>query len=516
MSLKNRLIFSFSMMVTLSVFLGALLIASSWILRSRYIAYSRSRQSFDLLSDLSQTFEKERRALDGYLIGLNSEREKFNAAEVELRRLFNRWEALDLFFSEKEEKKKLEARFKSFDAALSQVFRLVETERRAEAIQVMESAALPMLDGLQKELRNLTAEKKLQSDRSWKSAERLAGRTTLFSVLLLISVLFAGAGFSILLYQSISRPLEKLREGTKKIAQGKWNLKLELTEPVELAELARSFEEMAKSLADLQAQVVQMDRMSAIGTLAGGVAHEINNPLTGVLGQAQLLLEKMFPGDPHRAHVEKIERAAQRCRKIVRGLLDFSRPQEYAFQAEDADHLIGATMSLCESEMEVLGIEIFWEKNPGLPKIWASANQLQQVFLNILTNSMHAMPNGGALTIQTQSVSSPYSFPSKGEGDFVEVSFKDTGVGIAAEHLSHLFDPFFTTKEPGKGTGLGLSISYGIVQQHQGEIEAKSDGMNRGATFKVRIPVATTFLESDTEKGEKKLQETEQRIARLE
>lgn len=365
--------------------------------------------------------------------------------------------------------------------------------------------------------------------------------------------MITGTGFTIALYQSVSHPLAKLREGTKKIGRGNWNLKLDIMNPPELGELARSFEEMAKSLSNLQTQVVQMDRMSAVGTLAGGVAHEINNPLTGVLGQAQILLIKMSPEDPNRTHVEHIESAAQRCRKIVRGLLDFSRPSDYSFEPADVETIILAALSLCESEIAALRIHVIWQKNPLLPKVLASANHMQQVFLNIITNAMHAMPDGGNLTIETEEVPPhpdpllKHVPPSKNllgrdcpknyrdesatasppvprvereinrgaemmsENHFVQISFKDTGIGIQPEHLPKLFDPFFTTKEPGKGTGLGLTISYGIVQRHQGQIEAQSEGAGRGATFIVRLPAAET-----EEADMKSLEEAEKRLARFE
>jgi two-component system NtrC family sensor kinase len=302
-------------------------------------------------------------------------------------------------------------------------------------------------------------------------------------------------GFVTLIYQSVTYPLNQLMEGTRKIAQGEWNLKLDLSGPQELRDLAQSFEKMGKSLGDLQSQVLQMDRMSAVGTLAGGVAHEINNPLTGVLGQAQLLLSTLPSDDPRRPNLEKIERAAKRCKKIVRGLLDFSRPQDYSFQPIDVESVLESVLSLCETEIEAIGVRVVWQRNASLPKAWASENHLQQVFLNILTNAMHAMPRGGSLTIRAEETG-PYRLPETApEGEpavrkYVQIHFSDTGVGISSENIPRVFDPFFTTKDPGKGTGLGLSISYGIMSKHRGAIEVSSEGVGRGATFTVRIPVS--------------------------
>ncbi len=509
------------MMVSLTVILGGVLIGSSWILRSRYIAYNRDRQIFDLILETQRLFEAEKRALDSYMIGTETAKDQYLSLELEMGRILSRWRGIANYAVEKKEQRDIETRITALRSSLNQVFQMVEKNRRIDAVQVMESALLPAIDAIQARLKTVAAQTKQQSDQSWQSAQNLAGSTTLFSLILLAAVILSGAGFSIVLYQSISRPLAQLQEGTQKIAQGQWDLKLELIEPVELADLARSFEEMSASLKKLQAQVLQMDRMSAVGTLAGGVAHEINNPLTGVLGQAQLLLEKLPPNDPSRANVEKIEHAAQRCKKIVRGLLDFSRPTEYSFEPVDTNSLVSATLSLCESEMAALGIKLVWQKHLSLPKMWASANHLQQVFLNILTNAIDAMPGGGSLTITTHidRVDSDL-FPAQTEGpvqfwEFIEISFKDTGSGIQEKQLAHIFDPFFTTKEVGKGTGLGLSISFGIVQQHSGEITVTSDGPGHGAKFTVRIPTATHFLEKESDKTERNLAGAEKKIERF-
>lgn len=486
MSLKHRLIFTFSMMIALSILLGTVLIGSSYLLRSKYVLYENQRRSLDILNDLEELSEKLRRTFNSVMVGLETEREKMNALAEEFNETLRNWKEIAKLSFEKKELEQMETLFKTTFSAQDQVFLLLEKGRKQDALLLAESSVFPKAELLKKKIKELSAEKKRSAEQLWNSAQSLANRTAFFSIALLFSVVLVGAGFAVLLYQAVSRPLAKLREGTKEIAKGNWKVKLSIAKPQELAELAQSFESMADSLSALQAQVVQMDRMSAVGTLAGGVAHEINNPLSGVLGQAQLLLEKMSPQDPNRANVEKIERAAQKCRKIVKGLLDFSRPQDYSFSAVEVDSLIASAISFCESEILSLGIELRWERNselPPLPKIWASPQHLQQVFLNILTNAMQAMPEGGTLSIKTEML-------SLSERNFIEISFSDTGIGIAPEDLPRIFDPFFTTKEVGKGTGLGLTISYGIIQQHSGEILVESEGKGRGATFRVRIPVA--------------------------
>lgn len=487
-------------MVGLSLTMGAIMLTSSWNLRYQYLAYERNRELFDLATTLSQTFEKMRRALDGYLIGSETEKDRFNVLDSEIDRILNRWKNMRLYAVEKDEQRKYENRLRSLRQGLEQVFHLADAGRRTDAIQIMDSTFFAVMDVIQKDLKSLALSKKIQSDEYWKSTKSLVKFTTYFSIILLLSVILTGVGFSIMLYQSISHPLAKLHDGAQKIGAGDWNLKLDIERPKELADLARKLEEMAQSLSLYEAQVVQMERMSSLGTLAGGVAHEINNPLTGVLGQAQLLMEKMSPDDPNLKNVQKIETAAQRCRKIVRGLLDFSRPTSYAFQSVHVDDIIQSVLALCDTEMNALGVRLIWNQNQSLPKILASVSHLQQVFLNIITNAIHAMPKGGTLMIETRTHQAENGNHSEKRSsknnqknprkEFVEVTISDTGIGIHPDHLPHVFEPFFTTKEPGKGTGLGLSITYGIIQQHQGQIEVKSEGLGKGSTFVIRFPIS--------------------------
>lgn len=498
MSLKSRFFLSFFVMVVLNVVLGAMLIVTSRTLESRYISYERERKFLDILQSLSDSYEKKRRALDSYLVGIDSEKERFTTLESDDENVLKRLEALAIYPAEKVDFKNIVARMEQLKTISAQVFSLVGKNRRVEAIHVVEKEALSEMTQTQQILQDLMAQKKNQADHFLESGKRLTRRTVVYSLVMLLSMVLVGIVFSTLLYQSVAKPLTKLQEGAKRIGSGELELKLDIQGPPELRALSKNFEEMAESLKKLQIQIVQMDRMSAVGTLAGGVAHEINNPLTGVLGQAQLLLAKMAPEDPNRPNLEKIERAAQRCRKIVRGLLDFSRPQEYRFEPIDPQQVIEAALSLCEVDMTAKKIRIDWNRSQEPLLIRASNHHLQQVFLNMMTNAMHAMPNGGTLTIGIRKLAGYANQNLRVQaqnllaetGDFMEITFSDTGMGIAPEHIKHLFDPFFTTKEPGKGTGLGLSISFGIIQQHSGSIEVTSPGVGLGATFKILIPSA--------------------------
>lgn len=232
---------------------------------------------------------------------------------------------------------------------------------------------------------------------------------------------------------------------------------------------------------DLERELIQADKMVTVGQLAGGVAHELNNPLTGVLGNAQVLLSEIPKHNPWYEDIERIYQSAKRCKEIVANLLTFSRQQEFELELADINEVIQNTLSLCEHELVVENIKVVKEFTKDLPKIYVSVLQMEQVFLNLIVNARQAMPEGGTLAISTRLVETE-RMPQ------VEVAFTDTGKGIKKEDLSKMFKPFFTTKEKGKGTGLGLSVSCSIVEKHNGTIKVESEGEGKGAKFTIFLP----------------------------
>jgi len=241
-------------------------------------------------------------------------------------------------------------------------------------------------------------------------------------------------------------------------------------------ELEQKVEERTRELKEAQAQLIQSEKLASIGQLAAGVAHEINNPLGVMLGFSQVILKKLPEDDPLRKPLTSIEREGLRCKKIIQGLLDFSRRSTPALQPMNLNDALEAACEFIEHQITLDNIQVIKGLTPELPPIRADGNQLQQVFVNLIINAYQAMSQGGELRITTRAV-----------GDQVQAIFADTGSGIPAEVLKHIFDPFFTTKEVGKGTGLGLSVSYGIIESHGGKIEVESQ-VGVGTTFIVTLP----------------------------
>ena len=229
----------------------------------------------------------------------------------------------------------------------------------------------------------------------------------------------------------------------------------------------------------LEKQVLRSQKMAAVGLLAAGIAHEINNPLSGVVGYSKLLLEK--PLEPAiRDKVERIAQSGERCRKIVEGVLLFSRSQQSGERREvDLGQLVDRVVRIGEYQWKMHNVQIMREPEqlPAPLRVMADTDQIEQVLLNLLSNAVDAMPRGGAVRISLTEESR----------DTVSFAVSDEGEGIPEEIRDSIFDPFFSTKEIGKGTGLGLSISYGIVRDHGGDILLESRP-GRGTTFKVILP----------------------------
>ncbi len=243
-------------------------------------------------------------------------------------------------------------------------------------------------------------------------------------------------------------------------------------------ENARLYEGVTRKMVELretQAQLIQAAKLAAIGEMAAQVAHEINNPLTSVLGFASLLVEQLPPDSSLHADAGLIMTEASRARDIVRDLLDFSRQRPFFPQTTGLNGVLHQAVGLVRLQ-GVMSVTIDEQYAEDLPPIEVDPARMKQVFLNIINNAVQAMPGGGSLTVRTRA-----------SADEVSVVFADTGPGIAPEHLERIFEPFFTTKSEVNGTGLGLAVSAGIIRQHGGTIDVVSEP-GKGSTFTIRLP----------------------------
>ena len=229
----------------------------------------------------------------------------------------------------------------------------------------------------------------------------------------------------------------------------------------------------------VRTQMVQSEKLASIGRLAAGVAHEINNPLGGILSFSMLALEDCPPDHPMRQNLDLIVKQTLRCRETVKGLLDFARQSSTPASAIEVSSVVDKTLSLLENQSIFHDIRIVKALQPSLPNVLIDAGQLQQVVVNIVLNAVDAMEESGVLTVETLKA---------GSTEEVLLRISDTGKGIPDDVLPFIFEPFFTTKKVGRGTGLGLSIVHGIVTRAGGKIDVTTSP--KGTVFTVRVPLA--------------------------
>ncbi len=319
-------------------------------------------------------------------------------------------------------------------------------------------------------------------------------RTKALSLFILITVagMALAVGIGWIMADRISRPVKKLIDASNQVSRGNLSPEIGPISRNEIGVLQKTFKDMLESLrerderqkAESEIKLIQFEKQATIGKLAGGVAHEINNPLTGIFTFTHLLLNrKDLPEDVHE-DLETISQATERVRQSVKGLRDFSRQTELDRQSTDVNQLVKTAISLVENQALIKGVRLRFEKGDGLPMVTLDQNQMQGVLLNIILNALDATETGGHITVTTGIGMSAGKTDVKG----IEIICNDTGCGIEPENLGKIFDPFFTTKDVGQGTGLGLSVSFGIVERHGGNIRVLSK-VGHGSTFIVWLPI---------------------------
>jgi len=332
---------------------------------------------------------------------------------------------------------------------------------------------------------------------------------TFFGIATLGFILIIGITYYMI--HSITQPIARMVSATHSISAGHFGQEIEVDSQDEIGLLATSFNAMLRSLRQMRAaleewgrtleekvkqrttelmvmqrQFEESERLASIGMLAAGVAHEINNPLGGILALTALTLEDLPKDHPDRGNLEEVIKQTERCRDIVKGLLHFSRQSQVNTEVADVNRILDDTLSMIAKQSLFFNIDVIKELDPQLPPVKADRSQLQQVFLNILMNAVQAMDEKGTLTMATRRSST---------GDHIEVLISDTGSGIPQEQLHRIFDPFFTTKGSKQGSGLGLAIVYGIIKKHGGDISVQSQ-VGKGSTFTIRMPVSERQAEA--------------------
>ena len=338
-------------------------------------------------------------------------------------------------------------------------------------------------------------------------ARMLASQTRLI-VFAVAGMLALSALIWFFIHRVILRPVNSLVDGTRRVAEGKLSHTIPVESDDEMGALARAFNHMTRRITETQTQLYHADKLTSLGHLAASVAHEINNPLTGVLTYSSFLQKRIGDNPEVKKDLDVIVRETTRCREIVRGLLDFGRQTPPRKEVVSLNDVAEQALAVVENQLSLNGVQVARHLAPDLPPVLADFSQMQQVLINLIVNGGDAMKTsgGGTLTVATR-VKPSAPQPAQEDGDAkaaaeepraVEVSVGDTGTGIATEDLSRLFEPFFSTKGV-KGTGLGLAVSWGIIQEHSGSINVKSEEGN-GTTFTITLPAADGDI-SDSDIG---------------
>ena len=303
---------------------------------------------------------------------------------------------------------------------------------------------------------------------------------------------------ALLISKGISSSIKNLVSASKQLANGNLDAKVTKVSNDELGDLAETFNSMATALKDrddklkeyAKKKIMESDRLALIGQLSANVAHELNNPLQGIVTYSYLLLEEEAVKDDAKINLQKIIVQANRCRDIIRGLLDFSRQKKPDKTQCNINTMLQGCVALVEKHAVFQNVQIIWNLEDDLPMVILDPSQVERVFLNLIINAAEAMDGNGRLTLITR-----YLKKKK----IVEIKIQDTGHGITKENIGKIFDPFFTTKETGHGVGLGLAISYGIVKEHKGILEVESE-LEKGTTFTISFPLKINNGDTSNEK----------------
>ncbi|HSK77599.1 MAG TPA: ATP-binding protein [Thermoanaerobaculia bacterium] len=336
---------------------------------------------------------------------------------------------------------------------------------------------------------------------------RLAAAKRLSLTAALVMALAVGAASALFIQLFVRRPVQALIDGTGRIARGDLDITLETGSRGEMGQLAHAFNRMTRDLSQArreneewartleqkvveetaelsrtQRQVIHMEKMASLGTLAATVAHELNNPLAGILNYAKLVERSLDGGDTSSAEREEVRRflhviqqEAGRCGKIVRDFLLFARRSGGTMALHPLNPIVDQSLAVIRHHLEMSRVGLAWTPLAGDDQLTCDAGQIQQALVDLFVNAVEAMPDGGTLTVSVRAVD-----------EQVEITVADTGVGIPREALPRIFEPFFTTKEK-SGSGLGLAVVYGIVERHGGRIEVDSE-VGSGTAFRLLLP----------------------------
>jgi|CXWL01.1.fsa_nt_gi signal transduction histidine kinase len=493
MSITKKIAAALGGMIFLALILTVTVGHSRFVQRKAMTVMDAEFRRLAIAQEAGQAVGRQIKEMMDLVLGIDKDDDEYQASHRLATNAFARWRAMPMPAEDLVLVNDAAAAYAEMCERFAKMLREKKQGRRLDAENISETIEKHVEDILYSRLDALRQTAQVRLDAARGDEARLAAadaRAAAVILILLFTWVFATAR---IIGRDIGHRLQRLRDAVVAVAAGKPHEELDVVGRDEIADVAREFESMAARLAESRTELdrrhrhmMRTEKLSAIGQLAAGIAHEINNPLGVILGFSQGMIRTL--GDSAEAFpARSIEREALRCKKLVADLLIFSRQSASRLANLDLAKSVSGALSLVSPQARMHSVAIVTQFEPGCI-IHGDDGPVQQIVINLCNNAVDAMPKGGTITIRTRR-----------EGEHVLLEVSDTGQGIPPEIASRIFDPFFTTKEIGKGTGLGLALVQEIVHKHSGSIELQTEP-GKGTTFLIRFHPAKVVIQM-TERG---------------
>lgn len=487
-----------------TIVVSTIMFSTAASLRSQNERARFAQSQLLVLKDISSVLSRMTKEVSDYLLLQKEEEfEEYQRYKTKLNILLNRYEQItnnEIAYVEDEEKEQESAELEVTDRLRKDVTLIILTagsmmesihdgEVKFAVEQLENTLELIYDEGFVEILEQQIQDEEDEIQAVYHKLMALTYRLQSITIITLAGMMIIIGGVALLVLRDIYQPLASLVTMIEEIGKGKFNIDIQIHARNEISALAISLKKMATELQRAQSQLVQSAKLASIGQLAAGVAHELNQPLMVIRMNTQILLKQLqqssaVPPQDLETSLTMIERNTSRMTHIINHLRTFSRQTNSVRELLDINQVIESSFTMINEQLRIHDIEVKKHFSFALPPIRGNANELEQVFINLLANSRDALLEVDAAGPKRIEITT-----SRQSNQYIEVIVSDTGIGIATENAEKIFDPFYTTKPVGKGTGLGLSIAYGIIREHNGRITLMKT-KTPGATFQIDLPGA--------------------------
>lgn len=485
MTFRKKLLLAFSIMVLPLALIGA---QALWNLRQETVALTTLEESLArarAFADVESVVYRKLRKVRDYLSGWDrGARDDFERLDLVLHPKLDEWKRSSVDPEDRRLAGVLETLDDDIDRVARQAFALSEDKQQEQASRLIKEELngrlLPAIDGTIKAIYTTSRTHNIQ--RAFRNLQATERSTTMVLIVIIFGSVVFGVLFSVLITRNLARPVGKLTTMMDLVGRGEFDQAraIQIRSRDELGGLAREFVLMAERLKRAQEGIIQSEKLASLGQMSAAVAHGLRNPLASIRAATQLCLHQLPPKSPQREHLQAVIAEVDRLEKRIAHLLDFTKPVPFSPVAKKVGDLVERVLAVFREKLARQGVEVAVGVAPGLPDAWVDSFQIEQVFLEIISNALESMPKGGRLSIAAGAPDTP-------AGPRIEIAVRDTGEGIPAEALGHVGEPFFTTKAD--GTGLGLAIAKRFVEQNDGSLTVSSRE-REGTQVTIVLPIA--------------------------